>query len=140
MVKIPEEKKSKYVKRSTLQSISTLKNNPLGNIIIKKYSVGTRVNIVKLSEDLSKFLSPDNIEFKKKFFFDIYDQDGDGFISNIDLFEILKHLNSNTLEDYKIQNIVDQTFAEIGEYTTKMSFNQFETILNRSLDDFDKVL
>lgn len=47
--------------------------------------------------------------------FKIYDIDNDGFISNKELFEVLKMMVGNNLTDAQLQQIVDKTILEADE-------------------------
>lgn len=58
--------------------------------------------------------------------FRIYDMDNDGFISNGELFQVLKMMVGNNLKDTQLQQIVDKTilFADKDE-DSKISFEEF---------------
>ena len=66
-------------------------------------------------------MSP-NIEF----FFRIYDIDNDGYISNGELFQVLKMMVGSNLKDTQLQQIVDKTilFADKDE-DGKINFEEF---------------
>ena len=49
---------------------------------------------------------------KLKFAFDIYDIDKDGFISNGELFTVLKMMVGNNLTDLQLQQLVDRTIIK----------------------------
>lgn len=61
--------------------------------------------------------------------FRIYDMDNDGFISNGELFQVLKMMVGNNLKDTQLQQIVDKTivFADKDE-DGKISFDEFCTV------------
>ena len=54
---------------------------------------------------------------KLRFAFRIYDMDNDGFISNGELFQVLKMMVGSNLKDTQLQQIVDKTilFADKDE-------------------------
>lgn len=58
--------------------------------------------------------------------FKIYDIDKDGYISNSELFQVLKMMVGNNLKDTQLQQIVDKTiiFADKDE-DGKISFEEF---------------
>lgn len=58
--------------------------------------------------------------------FRIYDMDNDGYISNGELFQVLKMMVGNNLKDTQLQQIVDKTilFADKDE-DGKISFDEF---------------
>ena len=41
-------------------------------------------------------------------------------------------INKNILENWKLQNIVDRTFAETETYTTTISYDQFKFIIAKN--------
>lgn len=51
-------------------------------------------------------------EKKLKFAFDIYDIDKDGYISNGELFTVLKMMVGNNLTDLQLQQLVDRTIIK----------------------------
>ena len=53
-------------------------------------------------------------------FFRIYDMDNDGFISNGELFQVLKMMVGNNLKDTQLQQIVDKTILmndKVGQFS-----------------------
>ena len=50
-----------------------------------------------------------NLSFSIHFTFRIYDMDNDGFVSNGELFQVLKMMVGNNLKDTQLQQIVDKT-------------------------------
>ena len=124
--------KSKYVRKTDITSIPKLKNNPITTILVRKYTVRNKVDITKMINDLTTFVNSTDTESKLHFLFSIYDMDKDGYSSNIELYEILKLLNKNILENWKLQNIVDRTFAETETYTTTISYDQFKFIIAKN--------
>lgn len=68
------------------------------------------------------------LEEKQKIAFQIYDMNGDGFISNGDLFNCLKMLVGDNLTDVQIQQISDKTLiaADINiQINQIVSLNEF---------------
>lgn len=65
-------------------------------------------------------------ESKLRFAFRIYDMDNDGYISNGELFQVLKMMVGNNLKDTQLQQIVDKTilFADKDE-DGRISFDEF---------------
>lgn len=63
---------------------------------------------------------------KLKFAFQVYDTDGDGFISNGDLFASLKLFTGENLNDVQIQQAVDRTMISADkDLDGKISFDEF---------------
>jgi Ca2+-binding EF-hand superfamily protein len=61
--------------------------------------------------------------------FQIYDIDRDGFITNSELFQVLKMMVGNNLKDTQLQQIVDKTilYADKDE-DGKISFSEFSEV------------
>ncbi len=58
--------------------------------------------------------------------FAIYDMDGDGYLSNGDLFKCLKMLVGDNLNDIQIQQLVDRTIIQADEdLDGKISYDEF---------------
>jgi len=58
--------------------------------------------------------------------FKIYDMDGDGYISNGELFQVLKMMVGNNLKDTQLQQIVDKTIINADtDGDGKISFEEF---------------
>lgn len=75
---------------------------------------------------VNPFLFQGDKESKLRFAFRIYDMDNDGYISNGELFQVLKMMVGNNLKDTQLQQIVDKTilFADKDE-DGKISFEEF---------------
>lgn len=75
---------------------------------------------------LSAFSSKGNKEQKLRFAFQVYDIDRDGFISNGELFIVLKMMVGSNLKDQQLQQIVDKTIMEADlDGDGKISFEEF---------------
>ena len=67
---------------------------------------------------------------KLKFAFMVYDIDCDGFISNQELFQVLKMMVGTNLTDVQLQQIVDKTILEAdSDRDGKISFDEFSKVL-----------
>ena len=77
-------------------------------------------------EGISQFSVKGEKEAKLKFAFKIYDMDRDGFISNGELFQVLKMMVGNNLKDTQLQQIVDKTIIYADkDRDGKISFVSF---------------
>ncbi|KAI8916121.1 hypothetical protein EDD86DRAFT_185420, partial [Gorgonomyces haynaldii] len=86
-----------------------------GDIDFKEFLVG-----------LSAFSTKGRLEDKLRFAFQIYDIDRDGFISNGELFLVLKMMVGNNLKDAQLQQIVDKTIMEADKRGDgRVSFEEF---------------
>ncbi len=73
-------------------------------------------------------------EEKLKFAFQIYDINNDGFISNGELFAVLKMMVGNNLTEAQLQQLVDRTIIKADlDLDAKISFKEFSNMV-QSLD------
>ncbi|EJW03779.1 hypothetical protein EDEG_01935 [Edhazardia aedis USNM 41457] len=131
-------KRGKYVTARDLLNIPAIAANPLSKLIIAKYTViensgqncgKKRIDFKNLITDLDFFVSGDDLDSKLSFLFKMYDTDGDGYISNYELFCMLENLCDNSIDGIKIQNIVDQTFRELD--CDKICLDDFVGIIKK---------
>ena len=67
-----------------------------------------------------------NVEEKHKVAFQIYDLNGDGYISNGDLYNSLKMLVGDNLTDIQVQQLADRTMiAADKDMDGKISYEEF---------------
>ena len=79
---------------------------------------------------LSAFSARGNKSEKLKFAFKVYDIDRDGYISNGELFLVLKMMVGNNLKDVQLQQIVDKTIVEADkDGDGKISFEEFTAMV-----------
>ncbi|ORZ14019.1 calcineurin subunit B [Absidia repens] len=109
-------------------SIPQIANNPLGSRLIAIFDEdgGGDVDFHEFIKGLSAFSARGNIREKLEFTFKVYDMDRDGFISNGELFLVLKMMVGNNLKDNQLQQIVDKTIMEADkDMDGKISFDEF---------------
>lgn len=105
---------------------------------------GGSVDFREFISGLSAFSSKGNKEEKLRFAFKVYDIDRDGYISNGELFLVLKMMVGSNLKDAQLQQIVDKTIMEADkDGDGKISFEEFERMvgmtdvnLTMTLDQF----
>lgn len=72
--------------------------------------------------------------------FQVYDIDGDGFISNGELFQVLKMMVGDNLNDVQLQQIVDKTILEGDEDKDgRISFEEFKAMITGMDDIHEKM-
>jgi len=72
--------------------------------------------------------------------FQVYDIDGDGFISNGELFQVLKMMVGDNLNDVQLQQIVDKTILEGDEDKDgRISFEEFKSMITNMDDIHEKM-
>ena len=94
---------------------------------------GGDVDFQEFVSGLSAFSSKGNKEEKLRFAFKVYDIDRDGFISNGELFIVLKMMVGNNLKDIQLQQIVDKTIMEADkDQDGKISFEEFTDMVENT--------
>eukprot|EP01127_Copromyxa_protea_P006868 TRINITY_DN16811_c0_g1_i1.p1 TRINITY_DN16811_c0_g1~~TRINITY_DN16811_c0_g1_i1.p1 ORF type:complete len:181 (+),score=53.17 TRINITY_DN16811_c0_g1_i1:50-592(+) len=123
-------------------SIPELAVNPLLERVIQIFDEN-KDNEIQFSEfikALSIFSDKGNKEGKLQFAFKVYDMDGDGFISNGELFQVLKMMVGDNLTDVQLQQIVDKTILEgDGDKDGKISYEEFKKMITNIDDIEDKM-
>jgi serine/threonine-protein phosphatase 2B regulatory subunit len=95
--------------------IAVLDKNKDGNISFLEFVQG----LASLSAEASQ-------DEKLRFAFQIYDINNDGFISNGELFTVLKMMVGNNLNEVQLQQLVDRTIIKADEdLDGKISFSEF---------------
>jgi serine/threonine-protein phosphatase 2B regulatory subunit len=94
---------------------------------------GGDVDFQEFVSGLSAFSSKGNKEQKLQFAFKVYDIDRDGYISNGELFIVLKMMVGNNLKDQQLQQIVDKTIMEADQDKDgKISFEEFKKMVENT--------
>ena len=110
--------------------IPELEHNPLVKRVVDTFDSNKsgEVDFIEFIQALTIFAraSDKGEEDKFKFTFKLYDVDGDGFISNSDLFQILKAMVGANLNDQQLQQLVDRTIRQ-GDLDCdgKLSYDEF---------------
>ena len=94
---------------------------------------GGDVDFQEFISGLSAFSSKGNKEEKLRFAFKVYDIDRDGYISNGELFIVLKMMVGSNLKDQQLQQIVDKTIMEADlDHDGKISFEEFTKMVENT--------
>lgn len=115
-------------------SLPELQQNPLVQRVIDIFDEdgNGEVDFKEFIQGVSQFSVKGDKTSKLKFAFRIYDIDNDGYISNGELFQVLKMMVGSNLKDTQLQQIVDKTilFADKDE-DGKINFEEFcEVVAN----------
>jgi len=109
-------------------SVPELQQNPLVQRVIDIFDEDQNgeVDFKEFIQGVSQFSVKGDKSSKLRFAFKIYDMDNDGFISNGELFQVLKMMVGSNLKDTQLQQIVDKTilFADKDE-DGKINFEEF---------------
>ncbi|CAH1104053.1 calcineurin subunit B type 2 [Tribolium castaneum] len=116
-------------------SLPELQQNPLVQRVIDIFDAdgNGEVDFKEFIQGVSQFSVKGDKLSKLRFAFRIYDMDNDGFISNGELFQVLKMMVGNNLKDTQLQQIVDKTilFADKDE-DGKISFEEFCNVVGNT--------
>ncbi|KAM0223416.1 hypothetical protein ACHAPQ_009360 [Fusarium lateritium] len=116
------------IERDEFLSLPQISSNPLATRMIAIFDEdgGGDVDFQEFVTGLSAFSSKGNKEQKLHFAFKVYDIDRDGYISNGELFIVLKMMVGSNLKDQQLQQIVDKTIMEADlDKDGKISFEEF---------------
>merc|ERR1712039_620384 len=113
-------------------SIKELQGNPLLERVIDVFDENQdgEVQFTEFISSLAVFSQNGNDDAKLRFAFQIYDIDRDGFISNGELYTVLKKMVGNNLTPEQLQQIVDKTIMEADkDMDGKISYDEFVQML-----------
>merc|ERR1712123_190747 len=109
-------------------SLPELHQNPLVQRVIEIFDddQNGEVDFKEFIQGVSQFSVKGDKDTKLRFAFRIYDIDNDGYISNGELFQVLKMMVGNNLKETQLQQIVDKTilFAD-KDGDGKINFEEF---------------
>ncbi|KAH3680495.1 hypothetical protein WICMUC_000283 [Wickerhamomyces mucosus] len=117
------------ISKEEFLSIPGVSSNPLAGRLIETFDKDGSgdVDFQEFITGLSIFSTKGLKDDKLKFAFEIYDIDKDGFISNGELFLVLKMMVGKNLDDDQLQQIVDRTIMENDlDGDGKLSFQEFK--------------
>ncbi len=84
------------------------------------------ISFLEFVQGLNSLSAGASHEEKLRFAFQIYDINGDDYISNGELFTVLKMMVGNNLNDVQLQQLVDRTIIKADEdFDGKISFEEF---------------
>lgn len=95
-------------------AVPELEHNPLVARVVSTFDSDKNgeVDFQEFIAALSIFTQVGSKEKKYRFTFKVYDVDGDGFVSNSDLFQVLKTMVGANLTEVQLQQLVDRTILK----------------------------
>ena len=104
---IEPQDNSGTIERDEFLALPQISSNPLATRMIAIFDEdgGGDVDFQEFVSGLSAFSSKGNKEEKLRFAFRVYDIDRDGFISNGELFIVLKMMVGSNLKDQQLQQV-----------------------------------
>ncbi|XP_033641186.1 calcineurin subunit B type 2 [Asterias rubens] len=116
-------------------SLPELQQNPLVQRVIEIFDVdgNGEVDFKEFIQGVSQFSVKGDKESKMRFFFNIYDMDKDGYISNGELFQVLKMMVGSNLRDTQLQQIVDKTITNADtDQDGRISYEEFCAVVGNT--------
>lgn len=115
-------------------SIPALAKNPLVKRVITVFDENRdgKISFEEFLTGLATLSTGSDDTGKARFAFRVYDFDGDGFISNGDLYLTLKMMVGDNLTEVQLQQLVDRTIAQSDEDGDGMlSFEEFQKVVQK---------
>ncbi|XP_070286201.1 calcineurin subunit B type 2 [Myotis yumanensis] len=112
-----------------LLSLPGLWSNPLAQRVFEVFDADGdgKVDFEEFIVGTSQFSVRGDEEQKLRFAFSIYDMDRDGYISNGELFQVLKMMVGSNLQDSELQQVVDKTIIILDrDGDGRLSFEEFK--------------
>jgi serine/threonine-protein phosphatase 2B regulatory subunit len=105
------------IERDEFLALPQISSNPLATRMIAIFDEdgGGDVDFQEFVSGLSAFSTKGNKEEKLRFAFRVYDIDRDGYISNGELFIVLKMMVGSNLKDQQLQQVRRHTFRIWGD-------------------------
>uniref|UniRef100_A0A3B3BRT3 EF-hand domain-containing protein n=1 Tax=Oryzias melastigma TaxID=30732 RepID=A0A3B3BRT3_ORYME len=113
-------------------SLPELQQNPLVQRVIDIFDTDGdgEIDFREFMEGISRFSVGSSREQKLRFAFRIYDVDKDGFISNGELFQVLKMMAGSNLKDWELQQVVDKTIIGADQDGDgRLCFQEFSQVV-----------
>ncbi|OAF69791.1 Calcineurin regulatory subunit [Intoshia linei] len=120
------------ISREEFMSLPNLTQNPILNRVISIFDTDGdgEIDFKEFVQGVSKFGINGGEKEKLKFAFRIYDLNNDGYITNNELFKVLKMMVGNNLQDTQLQQIVDKTIIYADkDGDNKISFDEFYDLI-----------
>ncbi|XP_045418126.1 calcineurin subunit B type 2 [Lemur catta] len=115
-------------------SLPELKQNPLVQRVVDIFDTdgNGEVDLQEFIRGTSQFSVKGDEEQKLRFAFSVYDIDKDGYISNGELFQVLKMMVGNNVRDWELQQLVDKTIIILDrDGDGKISFEEFSAVVRK---------
>lgn len=136
-----DKDRSGMLEPEEIQDLPSLKDNPLVKRVIPIFDKNKdgQISFVEFVAGLAQLSSATDPKDKLKFAFAVYDFNEDGYISNGDLYKVLKLMVGNNLNDVQLQQIVDRTIVKADlDNDGKINFEEFERMV-KELDIASKL-
>lgn len=121
--------KNGFVEPEEFYDLPGMKDNPVVKRVIEVFDKNQdgKISFYEFVWGLSALTSDAKLEEKQRIAFNIYDINGDGFLTNSDLFYCLKmFVGEDSLSDVQVQQLADRTLlAADKDNDGKISYEEF---------------
>eukprot|EP00730_Choanoeca_flexa_P012787 TRINITY_DN4620_c0_g1_i3.p1 TRINITY_DN4620_c0_g1~~TRINITY_DN4620_c0_g1_i3.p1 ORF type:complete len:176 (+),score=51.71 TRINITY_DN4620_c0_g1_i3:147-674(+) len=120
---------------SEFMEVPALQQNPLVERVIAIFDDNNdgEIDFEEFIKGIALFTTDSDRQKKLEFAFKIYDVDKDGYISNGELFYVLKLMVGNNLKDVQLQQIVDKTIIYADkDGDGRVSYDEFCAVVGGS--------
>mmetsp|Transcript_24410 Transcript_24410/g.29794 ORF Transcript_24410/g.29794 Transcript_24410/m.29794 type:complete len:181 (+) Transcript_24410:49-591(+) len=123
-----------FLSKDEFLHIEQLQQNPMVSRVLEIFDDdgNDMIDFTEFLDALYVFASTaqEQNQAKVRFAFEIYDVNGDGYISNGDLFRILKIMVGDNLTEIQLQQLVDRTILKADkDKDGKLSENEFKNFI-----------
>lgn len=124
-----------------LFDVPDIADNPLVKRVIDIFDTNSdgKVSFIEFLVGLAKLTVGTDESQKTKFAFDVYDVNKDGYISNGELFSVMKMMVGTNLNDQQLQQLVDRTIVQADkDGDGRISYEEFAEMVQH-IDIADKL-
>mmetsp|Transcript_10097 Transcript_10097/g.19535 ORF Transcript_10097/g.19535 Transcript_10097/m.19535 type:complete len:178 (-) Transcript_10097:382-915(-) len=124
-----------------LFDVPEIADNPLVKRVISIFDTNRdgKVSFVEFLVGLAKLAAGTADAQKTRFAFEVYDINRDGYISNGELFTVMKMMVGSNLNDAQLQQLVDRTMLQADlDHDGLISFEEFQKVVAH-IDISDKL-
>lgn len=116
-----------------LFEVPDIADNPLVKRVVDIFDTNSdgKVSFVEFLVGLAKLTAGTDESQKTKFAFEVYDINKDGYISNGELYTVMKMMVGNNLNDQQLQQLVDRTIMQADKDGDGLiSFDEFREMVS----------
>ena len=129
-----DKDKSGSLDPQELLEVSNLKDNPLLARVFSVFDTdgNAQISFLEFLVGIGRLSSAAASEDKLKFLFEVYDFNNDGFVSNADLFNVMKIMVGDNISDVQLQQLVDRSIRNADkDGDGQLSFDEFSVAIGK---------
>ena len=134
-----DQNESGQLEAHEILGVHDVLSNPVAKRVLTVLDTNknNKISFTEFLIGVARLTAATDPEARIRFFFDIYDMNSDGVISNGDLFKVLKLMIGRDLADEQLQQLVDRTMRDADkDLDGVLSFDEFKAAINKvKLDD-----